>query len=110
VLAPSRHLVALWSYAESTAAILDLATGKLRPLPGFFTRCTVSGIVALFWIDDGRIAVSDCTVDLGGTPRTRVLNVNTGATLETRLGDQLVATLAGGVELRARVVPAARRP
>jgi hypothetical protein len=107
VLAPSRRLVALWSYAESTAAILDLATGKLRPLPGFFTRCTVGGIVALSWIDDGRIAVSDCTVDLGGTPRTRVLSVNTGATLETRLGDQLVATLAGGVELRARVVPAA---
>jgi hypothetical protein len=107
VLAPSRTLVALWSYAEGTAAILDLATGKLRPLPGAFPRCTVGGIVALSWVDDDRIAVSDCTVDLGGTPRTRVLDVSTGATLETWLGDQLVATLAGGVELRARVMPAA---
>ena len=86
---------------------LDLATGTLRPLPGVFPRCTVGGIVALSWIDDDRIAVSDCTVDLGGTPRTRVLSVSTGATLETRLGDQLVATLAGGVELRVHVVPAA---
>jgi hypothetical protein len=107
VLAPSRHLVALWSYAESTAAILDLATGKLRPLPGAFPRCTVGGIVGLSWVGDDRIAVSDCTVDLGGTPRTRVLSVDTGATVETRLGDVLVATLAGGVELRARVEPAA---
>jgi hypothetical protein len=104
--APSGQLVALWSYAESTAAILDLATGKLRALPGAFLRCTVSGIVALSWIDDERLAISDCTVDLGGT-RTRVLNVSTGATLDTRLGDQIVATLAGGVEIRARITPAA---
>lgn len=106
VLSPSRGLVALWSYAESTAAILDLATGKLRPLPGTFPRCTVGGIVSLGWIDDDRLAISDCTVDLEGTPRTRVLSSRTGATLQTRLGDQLVATLAGGVELRARVMPA----
>ena len=106
VLSPSRHLVALWSYAESTAAILDLATGKLRPLPGTFPRCTVGGIVSLSWIDDDRVAISDCTVDLEGTPRTRVLSAHTGATLQTRLGDQLVATLAGGVEVRARVTPA----
>lgn len=106
VLSPSRGLVALWSYAESTAAILDLATGKLRPLPGTFPRCTVGGIVSLSWIDDDRLAISDCTVDLEGTPRTRVLSARTGAALQTRLGDQLVLTLAGGVEMRARVTPA----
>ncbi|MDQ2913902.1 MAG: hypothetical protein M3T56_11685 [Chloroflexota bacterium] len=106
VLSPSRHLVALWSYADSTAAILDLATGKLRPLPGTFPRCTVGGIVSLSWVDEDRIAISDCTVDLEGTPRTRELSARTGATLQTRLGDQLVTTLASGVEWRARVTPA----
>jgi hypothetical protein len=106
VLSPSGRLVALWSYAEGTAAILDLATGKLRAIPGMFPRCTVSGLVALSWIDDDRFVISDCTADLGGTPRTRVLSAQTGATLETRLGDQLVATLADGIELRTRVEPA----
>jgi hypothetical protein len=35
-----------------------------------------------------------------------VLSARTGATLQTRLGDQLVAILAGGVEWRTRVEPA----
>jgi len=106
LLSPSGDLVGLWSYAEGTAAILDLATGSLRLLPGSFPRCTVGGIVALSWIDDDQLVISDCTADLGGTPRTRVLSARTGATLETRLGDQLVAILAGGVEFRTRVEPA----
>lgn len=106
VLSPSGRLVVLWSYAHGTAAILDPATGKLSPLPGTFQRCTVGGIVALSWIDDERVAISDCTVDLAGSPRTRVLSARTGATLETRLGDQLVMTLADGVEWRTRVEPA----
>src|SRR5256885_11547213 len=95
VLAPSRHVLALWSYAESTAAILDLDTGVIRALPGAFPRCTVGGIVAISWVDEDRVAISDCTEDLGGMTRTRVLSARTGATLETRLGDQLVATLRG---------------
>jgi len=107
MLSPSGRLVALWSYAHGTAAILDPATGKLSPIPGTFQRCTVGGIVALSWIDDDRLVISDCTVDLAGSPRTRVLSARTGATLETRFGDQLVATLAGGVEWRTRVEPAA---
>jgi hypothetical protein len=106
-VAPSGRQVLLWSYAEGSAALLDLATRKLQAVPGSFPRCTVGGIVALAWIDDERFAISDCTVDLGGTPRTRVMSARTGATLETRLGDQLVAALAKGVELRTRVVPAA---
>jgi len=106
VLSPSGNLVALWSYAEGTAAILGLATGSLRLLPGTFPRCTVGGIVALSWIDDDQLVISDCTADLGGTPRTRVLSARTGATLQTRLGDQLVAILAGGVEWRTRAEPA----
>lgn len=105
-LSPSGHLVAFWSYAEDTAAILDLAIGNLRLLPGTFPRCTVGGIVALSWIDDDRLVISDCTADLGGTPRTRVLSARTGATLQTRLGDQLVAILAGGVAWRTRAEPA----
>jgi hypothetical protein len=99
-------VVGLWSYSEKTVGILDLATGNLRLLPGTFPRCTVGGIVALSWIDDDQLVISDCTDDLGGTPRTRVLSARTGATLQTRLGDQLVAVLAGGVEWRTRVEPA----
>ena len=106
VLSPSGDLVGLWSYSEKTVGILDLATGNLRLLPGTFPRCTVGGIVALSWIDDDQLVISDCTADLGGTPRTRVLSARTGATLQTRLGDQLVAILAGGVEWRTRVEPA----
>ena len=106
VLSPSGDLVGLWSYSEGTVGILDLATGKLRLLPGTFPRCTVGGIVALSWIDDDQFVISDCTADLGGTPRTRVLSARTGATLQTRLGEQLVAILAGGIEWRTRVEPA----
>jgi hypothetical protein len=93
------------SYSEKTVGILDLATGNLRLLPGTFPRCTVGGL-ALSWIDDDQLVIGDCTDDLGGTPRTRVLSARTGATLQTRLGDQLVAILAGGVEWRTRVEPA----
>jgi hypothetical protein len=86
VLSPSGDLVGLWGYSEKTVGILDLATGNLRLLPGTFPRCTVGGIVALSWIDDDQLVISDCTADLGGTPRTRVLSARTGATLPKHTG------------------------
>jgi hypothetical protein len=107
VLSPARSRLLLWSYADGSAAILDLTTRQLHALVGTFPRCTVGGDVGLTWFDEQQVIVSDCSADLGGENRTHLIDARSGQSVALYYGHQVRAVLANGAQLRATVQPAA---
>jgi len=103
VVSPSGRLLAVWSYAQGGAAIVDLEGGTSLSLSGEFPRCSVAGGVGLTWAPDSRtIAISSCATDMAGASRTRFFDAATGQLLRTAEGVSVSAWFADGRMLLTR--------
>lgn len=103
VVAPSGRLLALWSYAQNTASILDLDTATSRSLGGGYLRCSAGGGVGIVWAPDSRtVAISHCTRDMAGASRTLFIDAASGGLLRTSAGISVVAWFADGRMLLTR--------
>jgi hypothetical protein len=97
IVSPSGTKLAVWSYAENTAAIVDLDSGAVASLGGGYLRCNVGGGVSLAWSPDGRtVAISHCTRDLRGPSRTSYIDVASARTISTVDGTSVLAWLPDG--------------
>ena len=103
VVSPSGRLLALWSYAQNTAAILDLESGSLLSLGGGYLRCSAAGGVAMVWAPDSRtLTISHCARDMAGASRTLFIDAASGGLLRTSEGISVIAWFADGRMLLMR--------
>jgi hypothetical protein len=97
LVSPSGTRLAVWSYAEATAAIVDLDSGAVTSLGGGYLRCNVDGGVSLAWSPDSRtIAISHCTRDMAGPSRTVYADASSGRAVATIADSSVAAWLGDG--------------